>query len=157
MKSSGLLCVLTLLTLSGCSSSSSGGSSGATDSGADSSTAVPPDAGTVADGAPAVGACSSLPAGATKQGAGCTGVPGTFTEVTFDTAANTYDEACSAPAPYADQATFDANESTSTVAGITITSNKDYVVTASCASGSVEYTPSGGTTSKIVFIWTKVP
>lgn len=161
MRSSVLLFVLPLVTIAACSSSSSGGSSGtsggATDGGTDASTAVPTDAAAAVDSAPAVGACFALPAGATKQGAGCTGVSGTFTEITLDTAANTYDEACSAPAPYKDQATFDANESTSTVGGTTITSNEDYVVTATCASGSVEYTPSGGTKSKIIFIWTKVP
>jgi hypothetical protein len=92
-----------------------------------------------------------------KQGTGCMGVSGTFTEVTFDSAANTYNEACSSPAPYTDQAMFDANEGTSGGGGVTITSNEDYVLTATCASGSVEYTPSGGTKSKIVFIWTKIP
>lgn len=156
MPASRLLFVLSLVTLSACSSSS-GGSTGATDGGADSSTATPTDAAAAADSAPAGGACFTLPTGAAKQGAGCTGVSGTFTEITLDTAANTYDEACDAPAPYKDQATFDANEGGSTVAGITITSNEDYVVTATCASGSIEYTPSGGTKSKIVFIWTKVP
>jgi hypothetical protein len=152
MSSSRILLVPLVVALSACSSSSSGG---VTDGGADASAVVPTDAG--ADSALAVGACIALPATATKQGSGCTGVPGSFTEVTLDTAANTYDEACSAPAPYKDQATFDLNEGTSTVAGVMITSNEDYVVTATCASGSVEYTPSGGTKSKVVFIWTIVP
>jgi hypothetical protein len=155
MQTSGLFFALPALILGACSSSSSGNPVGATDGGTDASTAAPTDA--AADSAPATGGCFTLPAGARKQGAGCTGVSGTFTEITLDTAANTYDEACSAPAPYKDQATFDANEGTSAAAGVTITSNEDYVVTATCASGSVEYTPSGGTKAKIVFLWTKVP
>jgi len=154
MSPSRLFLLLSLVAVSACSSSTSP-SGGATDGGADASPVVTTDAG--ADSAPAVGACVTLPATATKQGSGCTGVSGTFTEVTLDSAANTYDEACGAPAPYKDQATFDANEGTSTAPGVTITSNEDYVVTATCASGSVEYTPSGGTKSKTVFIWTKVP
>ena len=163
MNLSALLVALPLVTLLACSSSTSSSPSGTpADAGLDSSTpskagadaASPADA---SDAAPATGACFVLPAGATKQGTGCTGVSGTYTEVTLDTAANTYNEACSAPAPYTDQATFDMNEATSGGGGVTITSNEDYVVTATCASGSVEYTPSGGTKSKIVFIWTKVP
>lgn len=154
MGNSCLAVALSFVALAACSSASGGG---AADAGGDSSPAVPPDGGAAADGAPAAGGCFTVPASATKQGAGCAGVSGTFTEITFDTAANTYNEACSAPAPYKDQAEFDANEGTSTVAGIVIKSNEDYVVSATCASGSIEYTPSGGTKSKIVFVWTKVP
>lgn len=159
-----LITISTLATLAACSSSTSSSptvapAEGGADAGADSSTRS--EAGTSAeagtDAAPATGACFVLPAGAVKQGTGCTGVSGTYTEVTFDTAANTYNEACMSPDPYPDQATFDANEGTSGAAGVTITSNEDYVVTPTCASGSVEYTPSGGTKSKIVFLWTKVP
>ncbi len=91
-----------------------------------------------------------------KQGAGCTGMPGTFTEDTFDTVAGTYDETCGAT-PYKNQADFDTNEGTSGAAGTMITSNEDYVVTASCASGSIAYQTTGSAKTKIVFIWTKVP
>ncbi len=79
-----------------------------------------------------------------------------FSEVTVDTAANTYSQECGAT-PYKDQAEFDANEGTSTAAGLTITSHEDYVVTATCASGSIDYEASGSAKTKIVFIWTKVP
>lgn|GEM_PF-5887051 len=36
-------------------------------------------------------------------------------------------------------------------------SNGDYVVTASCASGSISYETTGSPKTTIVFIWTKTP
>lgn len=106
--------------------------------------------------APSIGPCASIPASATRSGPGCTGVSGTFTEVTYDTNAGTYDETCSAT-PYPNQADFDANEATSTVTGVTIVSHEDYVITSGCASGSIDYTAQGSAKTTIVFVWTKVP
>ncbi len=100
--------------------------------------------------------CAALPSTAQKQGAGCTGQPGTFKELTFDSTAGTYSESCGI-APYKNQTDFDANEGTSTQAGTTIKSHEDYVLTPSCASGSIDYQPAGSPMSTIVYIWTKVP
>lgn len=142
---------LVLLALVACSSSSTGGSVVGSDAGSagDAQAAVP-------DAGPTVSACATLPASAKKTGPGCTGQSGTFTEDTYDTVAGTYDESCDATT-YKDQADFDANEGSSSAAGTTITSNEDYVLTATCASGSIAYQPSGGAKTKIIFIWTKVP
>ena len=143
--------VLTVAFLNACSSSSTGGTTSTSDGGAQaaSDAAVAGDAG-------ASGSCASLPASAKLAGSGCTGVAGTFTEVTFDTVAGTYNQTCSAPV-YKDQADFDANEGTSGAGGTTIKSHEDYVLTATCASGSIDYQPTGSPKTTIVFIWTKVP
>ena len=145
-----------------CSSSSTGGSSGASGGPADAATEAAPgipdataEGGT--DGAPPPSACFVLPTSAKKQGAGCTGTSGTFTQITYDSGAGTYDESCNGPPPYKDQAEFDANEGTSSAAGVVITSHEDYVVTATCASGSIDYQASGSAKTTIVFLWTKVP
>jgi hypothetical protein len=113
-----------------------------------------PDAAT--DAASSTGACAALPTGAKLQGTGCTAASGTFSVVTIDTVANTYSQECGAT-PYKDQAEFDANEGTSTAAGVTITSHEDYVVMATCASGSIDYATSASSKTTIVFIWTKAP
>ena len=142
-----------VLALAACSTSSSSTSPSpdAASSDAASSDAAPSDAAS-SDASP----CATLPATAKKQGAGCAGVPGTFTEVTYDTVAGTYGETCSAPAPYKDQAEFDQNEGTSGAAGTTITSHEDYVVTPTCASGSIDYQTSGSPKTTVTFIWKKI-
>ncbi|MEO6574524.1 MAG: hypothetical protein ABIP89_11845 [Polyangiaceae bacterium] len=145
-----LLVALSILT-GGCSSTSPGGAVGASDASNMSDAQGP-----TPDGGAPGSACATLPASAQKSGTGCTGQPGTFTEDTYDTVAGTYDETCGAT-PYKDQAAFDANEGTSGAAGTTIMSNEDYVVTTTCASGSIAYQASGSAKTKIVFIWTKVP
>ncbi len=132
-----------------CSSSSSGGSA----SGADASS----DAG-IADAQPESGpsgSCATLPSSAKIAGTGCTSPSGMFTEVTFDTVAGTYNQTCSTP-PYANQAEFDTNEGTGG-GGTVIKSNEDYVLTPTCASGSISYQTTGAPKTTIVFIWTKAP
>lgn len=145
---------LCFVLLAGCSSSSGTAGSptadaAATDGGNEAGVDAGPDGATSS-------ACAKLPAGATKRGTGCTGVSGTFTEVTFDSVAGMYNESCSAT-PYKDQADFDANEGTAGAAGTTIKSHEDYVLTATCASGSIDYETTGSPKTTILFLWTKQP
>ncbi len=99
--------------------------------------------------------CASLPSTARRQGAGCSAQPGTFKELTFDSAAGTYSESCGTPR-YTSQAAFDADLGTSR-AGATITSHEDYVLAPTCASGSADYQVGGGPKTTFVYIWTKAP
>lgn len=55
---------------------------------------------------------------------------------------------------YTDQADFDDHEGTSTVPGVTVTSNSDFVKTDTCSSGSIDYN-NPPTDTTFLFIWEK--
>ena len=151
-----LLCVA--LAAVACSASNTGGSSGGSDAStdaADDANVVDAAADTTPDAGPR-GGCAVLPTSAKNRGTGCTSPSGTFTEFTFDTVAGAYNQSCGA-SPYKDQADFDANEGASGAAGTVIKSNEDYVLTATCASGSISYEMTGTPKTTIVFLWTKAP
>ena len=136
-----------LFLVAGCSSSTS--PSPAT------SDAGPADSGPSPGGA----ACQTLPAGFTATPAACTSKPGLWSALTVDKNKKSYSVVCdqAESAVYKDQAEFDANEGTSTAPGITIVSNKDYVRTTTCASGSIEYTTPTDPKTTVLFLWTKQP
>lgn len=104
-------------------------------------------------------ACQSLPAGATIEPGStpCTTTAGLYTAYTVNATRNTYFMTCDVPEAdlYKDQADFDKNEGTSTVAGITVKSNADYVRATDCASGSIQYTAPPESEVKLLFLWTK--
>ena len=157
---------LGLISCGGAKASTSASSGGSSGSGSSSGASAGTSSGSSA-GAAGSATCASPPAGTTYYSnydaatATCsTHITGKWTALTIQepTGATAQGDAqCDADAPYADQATFDANESGSTASGTTIVSNHDYVVTTSCASGSVQYTTSGSAEQKILFVWTKNP
>ena len=102
--------------------------------------------------------CATLPQAATLDplGTACTSQSGKWTMLTLTKETNTYFIQCDLGdvGLYADQADFDANEATSRAPGVTTTSNGDFVRTATCSSGSIQYT-NAGTTTTIIFIWEK--
>lgn len=111
------------------------------------------------DAGPADSSCQTLPAGFTANPAACTTKSGLWSALTVDKTKKSYSVVCDQQESslYKDQADFDANEGTSTAPGITIVSNKDYVRTATCASGSIEYTTPTDPKTTVLFIWTKQP
>lgn len=113
------------------------------------------------------GTCAAIKAGVPLSGRGCVSDSGKWTsydviESTSDTMATTpsasYMMYCNASdnAHYTSQANFDANEGTSVSPSVKITSNEDYVSTATCVSGSIFY-DDGSTKDKHTFIWMKQP
>lgn len=107
------------------------------------------------------GMCAKLPSDAViEPSPECTTDSGKWTQYTVnisDMGKSAFKQ-CNLEASvlYADQAAFDAAEGTSTVEGITITSNGDYVRTVNCASGSTEY-ENMGQKSSFVYIWELAP
>lgn len=157
------LLVLCSIGLFHCSSTATTPTDGGTlaDGGTDA-TVTPPDASTpdsaIADAAkPPV--CQTLPAGATLAAGStpCTTKAGLFTTYTVNVTKNDYIASCDVPETdlYKDQADFDKNEGTSTVPDVTVKTNSDYVRTAECASGSIQYTASPEPEVKFLFLWTK--
>lgn len=127
-----LILVLAAACFSSCSSSSGGGS-----------------------GSGGSGSCASLPTGLTIDPASaCTSTSGTWSMYTINRDTSTAYQSCNhtTSSLYANQAAFDANEGTSVTPGVTITSNHDYVITSTCASGSTVYT-NGSTTTRYLYIW----
>jgi len=156
---------LSLLIAAGCGSSKSSTGSSA---GSGSSAGTGSSAGSGSSSGGTGATCASVPGNTVFAGSNydvgtatcATHTSGKWTALTIQEptgSAPQGDAQCDADAPYADQATFDANEATSGASGTTITSNHDYVVKTTCASGSVQYTTSGSTEQKILFIWTKNP
>ena len=118
------------------------------------------DAGPADSGPSPVGAaCQTLPTGFTAKPAACASKPGLWSALTVDKNKQSYSVVCDQPEStvYKDQAEFDANEGSSGVSGITIVSNKDYVRTTTCASGSIEYTTTTDPKTTVLFLWTKQP
>lgn len=120
--------------------------------------ATTPDA-TITPDAAKPPACQALPAGATLEtgSTACTTLTGLFTAYTVNVTKNTYFTTCNVPATdlYKDQADFDQNEGTSSVAGVTVTSNADYVRNADCASGSIQYTAPPEAEVRLLYLWTR--
>ena len=130
------------------------------------SSATPSDAGTSADAAKAPGdaavsGCAMIPSTFTLEAgaSACTSTPGLWSALTADTTKKTYQGVCNQDEStlYKSQADFDANEGTSGAAGVTIVSHEDYVRSATCASGSIDYTASPDPKTTILFVWTKAP
>ena len=106
------------------------------------------------------GSCATIPAGAALSGDSCTTTSGKWTsyDVIESSSGKSYMMYCNAGdnAHYSSQANFDANEGTSVSPSVKITSNEDYVSTATCVSGSIYY-DDGTSKDKHTFIWTKQP
>lgn len=106
-------------------------------------------------------ACATLPAGTTivPGGTACTSKSGLWSALTIDTVKQTYSVVCDQPEAtlYQDQSDFDANEGSSGAAGITIVSHEDFVRTATCSSGSIDYTTPTDPKTTVLFLWTKQP
>lgn len=130
-----------------------------------STTSTPPDAGAHADAAVArdaavAGACAKIASTYTfPAGTPCASASGSWSAYTADETKMTYTLDCNQPASvvYNTQAEFDANEGTSGATGVTIVSHEDFVRTATCASGSIDYTASPSPKTTILFVWVKTP
>ena len=128
------------------------------------SSATPSDAGTNTDAAHAgdaavAGNCAMIASSYTLMAGAstCTSTSGLWSAFTADTTKKTYQGVCNQAEStlYKSQADFDANEGTSGAAGVTVVSHEDYVRTATCASGSIDYTASPDPKTTILFVWTK--
>lgn len=103
--------------------------------------------------------CAELPTNVTIDPASvCSSSSGEWTSYTVNIESKMAYQSCRGTERdhYVDQNDFNANEGTSSVSGISITSKNDYVVTSTCASGSTIYV-SGGVTTNYLYIWKKEP
>lgn len=100
--------------------------------------------------------CDPFPSTALNGGAFCISQSDKWNKYTYDSSIDQYVMSCNIDSSsiYADQATFNNNEGTSTNSSILIVSENNYKLSSNCASGSIKYDDGSGLKT-IMYYWDK--